>query len=47
MLPIKITPVANGHIQDAAEWWAANREKAPQAFKEELQRGFALIFTAA
>src|SRR5437016_3506852 len=30
-------------IQKAAGWWSANREKAPQAFKEELQRGFAFI----
>ena len=43
MLPIKITPVADAHIQKASSWWLANREKAPQAFKEELERGFALI----
>jgi plasmid stabilization system protein ParE len=43
MLPIKITPVADAHIQKAASWWLANRDKAPQAFREELQRGFALI----
>ena len=43
MLPIKITPVADAHIQKAASWWLPHREKAPQAFKEELQRGFALI----
>lgn len=42
MLPIKVTPVAAKHIQDGSRWWAANRE-APGAFKEELQRGFALI----
>ena len=43
MLPIKVTPVADAHIQKAARWWLANREKAPEAFKEELQRGFTLI----
>jgi hypothetical protein len=43
MLPIKVTHVADAHIQDAARWWLANREKAPQAFKEELLRGFTLI----
>lgn len=43
MLPIKVTPVAGAHIQKAANWWLANREKAPEAFKEELQRGLALI----
>ena len=43
MLPIKVTPVADAHMQKAASWWLAHREKAPQAFKEELQRAFALI----
>ena len=43
MLPIKVTPVADAHIQKAADWWLANRKKAPEAFKEELQRGFSLI----
>ena len=43
MLPIKVTPVADGHIQKAVKWWLANRKKAPHAFREELQRGFSLI----
>jgi plasmid stabilization system protein ParE len=43
MLPLKATPTADAHIQKAAQWWLANRDKAPDAFKEELQRGFALI----
>ena len=43
MLPIKVTHVADGHIQRASSWWLANRDKAPHAFKEELERGFALI----
>src|SRR5262249_49062392 len=43
MLPIKVTPLADSQIQKAAAWWSANREKAPHAFKEELQRGFSLI----
>ena len=43
VLPIRVTPVADAQIQKAAGWWSANREKAPDAFKEELQRGFALI----
>ena len=43
MLPVKVTPIAAGQIQKAAEWWLANRDKAPQAFKEEIERGFALI----
>ena len=43
MLPIKVTPAAAAHIQEGADWWLANREKAPESFKEELQRRFALI----
>ena len=43
MLPVKATPIADAQIQKAASWWLANRDKAPDAFKEELQRGFALI----
>ena len=43
MLPIKVTPRADREIQRAASWWLANRPKAPEAFKEELQRGFDLI----
>ena len=43
MLPIKVTPRADRQIQRAADWWLANRPKAPEAFKEELQRGFDLI----
>jgi plasmid stabilization system protein ParE len=40
MLPVKVAPIAAGQIQKAAEWWLANRDKAP---KEEIERGFALI----
>ena len=43
MLPVKATPIADGQIQKAARWWLANRDKAPNAFREELERGFALI----
>ena len=43
MLPIKVTLRADRQIQKAATWWLANRPKAPEAFKEELQRGFDLI----
>ena len=43
MLPIKVTLRADRQIQRAATWWLANRPKAPEAFKEELQRGFGLI----
>ena len=43
MLPIKVTPVADEHIQKASSWWLLNRDKAPHAFKEELERGFAIV----
>ena len=43
MLPVKATPSAEAQIQKAARWWLANRDKAPNAFREELERGFALI----
>jgi plasmid stabilization system protein ParE len=43
MLPVKATPIANTQIQEAAQWWLTHRDKAPEAFKEELPRGFALI----
>jgi plasmid stabilization system protein ParE len=43
MLPIKVTLRADRQIQKAASWWLANRPKAPDAFKEELRRGFDLI----
>jgi plasmid stabilization system protein ParE len=43
MLPVKVTQIAAEQIQKAAAWWLANRDKAPSAFKEEIERGFALI----
>ena len=43
MLPTKVTKRADAQIQKAARWWLENRPKAPEAFKEELQRGFDLI----
>jgi plasmid stabilization system protein ParE len=43
MLPVKITRRAATQIQEAASWWLANRPKAPEAFQEELRRGFSLI----
>ena len=43
MLPIQITRRAAAQIREAASWWLANRPKAPEAFQEELRRGFDLI----
>jgi plasmid stabilization system protein ParE len=41
--PLKVTARADAEIQKAGEWWLANREKAPNAFREELERAFALL----
>jgi plasmid stabilization system protein ParE len=42
-LPIHIVNSAARAITETAEWWAANRTKAPNAFPEELKRAFELI----
>lgn len=43
--PLRILVVASAAsaIREAAEWWVANRIKAPEAFSEELKRAFQLI----
>jgi plasmid stabilization system protein ParE len=43
VLPVKVTARAAGEIQKAGEWWVANRDKAPRAFREEIERGFGLL----
>lgn len=43
MLPVEVTPIAAGQIEQAAQRWLANRVKAPNAFREEIERGFALV----
>jgi plasmid stabilization system protein ParE len=43
VLPVKVTARADSEIREAGAWWRANRDKAPHAFREELQRGFALL----
>lgn len=43
MLPVKVTARADAEIQKAGTWWLANRDKAPLAFREELERGFGLL----
>lgn len=42
-LPISVVGSAALAIKDAAAWWLANRDKAPDAFAEELERAFQLI----
>lgn len=42
-LPVKVTRRASREIREVSKWWKANREKAPNAVKEELQRAFDLL----
>jgi len=42
-LPICIVRSAAQAIAEAAEWWIANRTKAPDAFVEDLDSALALI----
>lgn len=42
-LPVHVVDSAARAIREAAEWWMANRPKAPEAFAEELKRGLQLI----
>ena len=44
-LPIRIAGSAAIEIREAAKWWRSNRDKAPAAFREELDRAFELIAT--
>ena len=43
LLPVRIVGSAGRAIVEAAEWWAANRPKAPDAFAVELERAFQLL----
>jgi hypothetical protein len=42
-LPVRIVNSAARAIVEAAEWWTANRPKAPDAFAEELEQALQLI----
>lgn len=42
-LPVRIVESATRAILEAAEWWSANRPKAPDAFAEELDRALQLL----
>ena len=42
-LPVRIVSSAARAIVEAAEWWAANRPKAPDAFAVELERALQLL----
>ena len=42
-LAIRVTQRAAREIDEAFDWWRKNRPDAPDAIREELERGFALI----
>lgn len=41
--PLRIVSSAARAIVEAAEWWASNRSKAPDAFAVELECAFQLL----
>jgi len=43
VLPVRIVASAGKAILDAAEWWVANRPKAPDAFTVELERAIQIL----
>lgn len=42
-LPVRIVGSAGWAILDAAEWWVANRPKAPDIFAVELERALQIL----
>lgn len=40
---VKPTAAAAQQIRNESHWWRRNRTKAPNLFREELRRAFALI----
>jgi len=43
LLHVEVSGLAAEHIRLAEAWWRTNRTKAPNAIREELERGSALI----
>ena len=43
----RVAPGAEAQIRDAANWWIENRPKAPEAFAEDLERAFEIIWLPA
>ena len=43
MLPIRAVSSASSQIEEAADWWLANRSSAASAFRDDLQQAFELI----
>jgi plasmid stabilization system protein ParE len=42
---IRVTKVADAHIEKAADWWEQNRPLSPGALDEELREAFALLLS--
>lgn len=42
-LHIEVSALASQQIREAEVWWRVNRTKAPNAIREELERGSGLI----
>ena len=40
---VKPSPRAERQIDAAHRWWFANRDKAPEAFEEDLDRAYELL----
>jgi plasmid stabilization system protein ParE len=40
---VRITRLARAQIEDAARWWRANREAAPDLLEAELERALVLL----
>jgi len=43
LLTIKVSPRASTQIEEAAEWWAANRSTAPGAVRQDVAEILALL----
>ena len=44
-LHVEVSDVAAGQIRAAEAWWRVNRPKAPNAIREDVERGSALVAT--
>ena len=40
---IRVSPTAAAQIRAAAKWWKQNRDKAPEAFGDELDAAYRVI----
>ncbi len=42
-LHVEVSAFASGQVRETEAWWRANRTKAPNAIREELERASGLI----